>query len=187
MKYKKKTKQEMKDLRRNMLIRLGIVVILTLIVFSSLMIFTDKLPEIEGPVENMTFRRHETFFYDYEVFMFHSDATATQVVPDMKRIPVGVVTDTWNLDFGSVPEGSSSTRTMDLANIGTTKAKVMFRAYGTIEPYVSFDKDNFILEPGEETSVKISFKPSMGDAGYYEGGIDRIVKVPRYGFLDILW
>ena len=78
---------------------------------------------------------------------------------------------------------------MELVNLGDKDAKVILRAYGNVSEYVGFSKNNFVLHPEDNVTVKINFHPDVSDdtIGNYTGEIDRIIKIPKYGFLYDIW
>jgi hypothetical protein len=137
----------------------------------------------------MEFKTYSSLLYNYEVTRYPSGIEVTDVEPGQERLGIGVVVDTWNLKFGSIPVGGSSSRYIELVNLGQRDAKVLFRAYGNISSYVGFSENNFILHPQDNVTVKIIFRPgdNPGTVGNYTGEIDKIVKMPKYDFLYMFW
>jgi len=179
-------KEQDKKMTLQLAFRAILLIISILVVVFLMFSLIEYVPMPREYVMNMTYKEYANVLYKYEIMMYPSRAEVTYVGPEQERIGVGVVTDPWNLNFGSVPMGGSYSRYVDLTNIGEKDAKVIFRVYGNITPFVGFSKDNFILHPKESISVKITFK-SSDEVGNYTGRIDRIVKIPKYDFLYSFW
>ena len=140
-------------------------------------------------VKNITIDTYSNFFYSYEVMRYPTDAEVTDLEEGQERIGVGVVTDPWNLRFGSIPLGSGSSRYLELMNVGEGDAQIIFRAHGNISRYVGFSKNKFVLSPRDNITIKVTFHPTLvsGAFGNFTGEIERIVKIPRYDLLYIFW
>jgi hypothetical protein len=149
----------------------------------------NYIPRPTDFVTDMQFNAYSNLFYTYEVVRYPTDVEVTANEPDQDRLGVGVVVDSWNLKFGSIPVGGSSTRFMELANLGQEDAKVILRAYGNVSRYVGFSRNNFILYPKDNVTIRIIFHPDpdADTTGNYTGEIDRIIKIPKYGFLYHIW
>lgn len=175
--------------RRPLLISIILIIAL---VGSVVVLFNYMLNYTPAPKEfpaNITFETYSNFFYNFEVMRCHSEAEVTHVEPEQERIGIGVVTDPWNLKFGSMPLGSGSSRYVELANLGERDAKIIFRSYGNISRYVGFSENNFIMHPKDNVTIKVTFHPSVesGAIGNFSGEIDRIVQIPKYDFLYMFW
>jgi len=157
------------------------------LVFFILLLAGSITPYYKDSITNMTFKTYTNILYDYEIVIYPSNAEVSYVEPGQEKLGIGVVTDLWNLNFGSIPPNSSYTRYIDLTNIGEKDAKVVFKVYGNITPFVGFDYKNFILGSKENATVKIIFNSISAEVGNYTGRIDRIVKIPKYNFLYALW
>ncbi len=172
----------------NMIISKFTTIVVLIISIGVLLFFTiyllNYIPHPNEFVTNITFEKYSNILYEYEIMKYPSKVEVTQVGAN-KRLGIGFVVDTWNLNFGSVPAGGSSTRFMDLSNIGEREAKIIFRAYGNITPFVGFSKNNFILYPKDNITIKITFSSQSDTKGNYTGEIDRIIKMPKYNFLYI--
>ena len=64
--------------------------------------------------------------YRYEVTRFPTNGSVTQIEKDSEKLGIGVVVDDWNLNFGYVPAGGSSSRFLDMTNFGQKSAKITF-------------------------------------------------------------
>ncbi len=164
-----------------------LVITLSIVILFLLDFTLNYIPHPKGFVENMTFETYSNILYDYEIVKYPSGAEVHPVEADQERIGVGVITDDWNLKFGSMPIGGTSSRYIDLVNLGEKKVKVVFRSYGNITPFVDFSKNNFVLDPKDNATIKVSFNSRSGGSGNYTGDIYRIVKIPKYNFIYIFW
>jgi hypothetical protein len=79
------------------------------------------------------------------------------------------------------------TRFINLANFKEKDAKISFKVYGNISPFVKFNKNDFILHPNENLTVEVSFHAEGVKIGNYSGEIDVVVQRPKYDFLYALW
>jgi hypothetical protein len=127
-------------------------------------------------------------FFNYEMTEYPSSAEVSSAVPVNNTVTIGVVVDPWNLNFGIIPQGNNyGTRFVDLGNMKENDAKVSFKIYGTIAPFVTFSKNNFMLHSKENTTVQLNFNASTAQIGNYTGQIDVVVQRPKYDFVYSFW
>ena len=88
----------------------------------------NYIPRPTEFVTDMQLDAYSNLFYTYEVVRYPTGVEVTPNQPDQERLGIGIVVDSWNLKFGSIPVGSSSARFMELVNLGDKDAKVILRA-----------------------------------------------------------
>lgn len=166
-------------------IKLALLVLLLLALF----FFTTNLPyQPKGFVRNRTFEKHSDLFFDYEITRYPSAAQVSPFQPNQEKLTLGVVVDPWNLNFGIIPKGNNfATRFIDLVNLREKDARIFFKVYGNISPFINFTKNNFILKPNESITVEVNFFAEKAEIGNYSGEIDVIVQRPKYDFLYSFW
>jgi hypothetical protein len=93
------------------------------------------------------------------------------IEPDNRSL--GIATEE-RLNFGRVPAGSTVKKTIVLNNYDTP-VKVRISSEGNITPYVSVDKNDFVLSGSEE--IIVSFKPV--EAGSFGGDLNVAIVKPN--------
>jgi hypothetical protein len=138
----------------------------------------------EGFVQDQEVMSGSNFFYKYDVVRYPSDL---EIVG--KEAPVlGFVTDPWNLKFGILTQGMSETRFVSVKNPGDKKVRVDMIKRGGIAEFVSFDREEFELMPGENVTIEVHVSvPIDAEIGKYTGEIDVVLKKPNFDFLDFIW
>jgi len=92
-----------------------------------------------------------------------------------------------DLKFGQIPIGGGGKRFINVANDDKARAKVEFKSFGNISPYIYFEPKNFILETGEREDVTVELKAKPGmEAGYYSGGVTLIRFSAKIDYMDFL-
>ena len=134
-------------------------------------------------VTNRTVLTYSDTLYNYEVIEYPTAGGVSSVPVNQEKMTIGMVVDPWNLNFGIVPSGNNyGTRFIDLQNVKAEDAKVGFRVYGNIAPYVNFTMNDFILHGNENVTVQAHFYAASASVGNYTGQIDVIVQRPKYPF-----
>ena len=155
-----------------------------LIVFFFIIAFAYMIRQPPEPRSFVTTKQFETarnLLFSYEITRYPTGVIT--VPPDKDTMKIGVIADPWNLYFGRIPRGegvSASHRFVSLKN-ENEGAMIQLSAYGNITPYISFSKNDFILEKGENATVDIQFR--LDDTtvlGNYSGEIDVIVSRPVF-------
>ncbi|UCD07201.1 MAG: hypothetical protein JSW41_05245 [Candidatus Aenigmatarchaeota archaeon] len=78
-----------------------------------------------------------------------------------------------HLNFGLIPVGGGGKRFLNIENQESRTINIKLNAYGNISEFVSFNMNNFILQPGENVEVEVSFDTDdMTEEGEYSGEID---------------
>jgi len=135
-----------------------------------------------------SFVTYSDLLFNYEITRYPSGAEISVIKPSQERFTVGVVVDPWNLKFGIIPAGNNfGTRFIDLSNLKEKEVKVSFKVYGNITPFVKFDKNDFMLQPKENITVKVNFYATSAEVGNYSGEIDVIIQRPQYDFIYNFW
>jgi len=162
--------------------------LIALIIALLLLLLLLGKPQPTEFVTNKTFTTYSDLFFNYEISKYPSRVEIAKAEPAKEKITIGLTVDPWNLDFGIIPEGKNfGTRFINLANLKEKDAKISFKVYGNISPFVKFNKNNFILHPNENLTVEVSFHAEGAKIGNYSGEIDVIVQRPKYDFLYVFW
>lgn len=163
--------------------------ILILLIFAVVIVLILNLSGPSGPAEfvkNRTVETYSNLLFNYEIIRYPSSAEITPAGSLNGSIILGFVTDSWNINFGSVPaNGSYVTRSIKLSNIQDKDASVMLRSYGNVSSLIDFGNNDFFLKPAENVSVDIFMNSKNFPVGNYSGEIDVIIKKPIYNFLPI--
>lgn len=163
------------------------VALISIIIFVLLFLFTQPF-QPKSFVSNKTFEKHSDFFFTYEIVRYPSSAEVLSIQPYQEKLTLGVVVDPWNLNFGKIPFGNNfATRFIELDNLKEKDAKIFFKVYGNISPFVNFTKNNFILKPNESVTIEVKFFAEKAEIGNYTGEIDVTIKRPKYDFIYIFW
>lgn len=161
---------------------LGLAIAVLLLIF--LISYQPKPKEF---VTNRTFETYSDLFFNYEITKYPSSGEVSTVQPTQERLTLGVTIDPWNLNFGVIPAGNNfGTRFINLVN-KKENAKISFKVYGNISPFVNFSKNDFILHSKENVTVEVNFYTASAKVGNYSGEIDVIVQRPKYDFLYSFW
>jgi hypothetical protein len=170
----------MKEVKKRLIVVIAALILL-------LLLFEYK-PQPTEFVTNKTFVTYSDLFFNYEISKYPSRVEIAKAEPAKEKITIGLTVDPWNLDFGIIPEGKNfGTRFINLANLKEKDAKINFKVYGNISPFVKFSKNNFILHPNENLTVEVSFHAEGAKIGNYFGEIDVVVQRPKYDFLYAFW
>ena len=94
------------------------------------------------------------------------------------RISVGIASQTYELNFGRIPENLTVRKFIDIANNEEVPVKICILKRGSIGPMLRIREDEFVLEEKGEREVELLFNGS--EVGSYQGEIDVVVRKPRY-------
>jgi len=178
-----------KGVKRARLPKKLILLFLALIFGLLVRALNPPLPEFQDKIANRTFARASDLFYNFEVTRYPSSAEITEFKPS--ETTVGIDADTSKLNFGIIPQGGSfSRRTINLTSLGKD-ARISVRAYGEIQPYVSFSQNDFIIRKDKKAVVEAVFDTKknnkFAEIANYTGEIDITVQTPKFDFLYALW
>lgn len=96
---------------------------------------------------------------------------------------LGFAIDADQLNFGTLPLTSGSTKTLNVRNDGSVPAKLAIDATGNITPFVSFDRETY-LEPDAIKALDI--RAEARSLGNYTGTLTITVKRPVIGLFAFL-
>ena len=160
------------------------IIIFALLLIVFLIFITREPPEPKEFVNDKVILNYSNLFFNYKIIRY---PTSVEVLPLEKNINIGMVTDPWNLKFGSVPgNGSSIKRYISITNLKEKYNKIKLRTYGNITPIVNFTEKDFILNQNESAAIEVNLYTDSVEYGNYSGEIDVIIKIPNYDFLKIL-
>jgi hypothetical protein len=153
------------------------VIIIVLVMF--LFISTIEPPEPKDFVNDKTILNYTNIFFNYKIIRY---PTSAEIVPTSGgNVNIGMVTDPWNLKFGSLPGNKSFIkRYIGVTNLNEKYNKINLKVYGNITPLVNFSKNSFVLNENESTVVEVNLYSDSANLGNYSGEIDIIIKVPKY-------
>jgi len=89
--------------------------------------------------------------------LFIIDANLIKELPIDLKVGdiIGFDVNNEELTFGRVPQGSTSIRRITLTNDQNTEVKIILKVEGSVEPFISFQENNFILAPLETKKIEI--------------------------------
>lgn len=141
----------------------------------------EGVPAFDDIVTEQKFETYSDSVYYYEVTRYPANAEVSETL-DEEKLSIGVATDRDNLKFGTIPQGDNTgKRFIDLSNKNSEDVIVVVNAMGDIAPFVKFSKSDFVLAPGETTTVDAVFSAKDAAVGTYDGEIDVIVKKLKSG------
>jgi len=165
-----------------------VLLILTLIVTVSIF-YRELNYSIEKdiiPRENRTFERKEGIFFNKEITIYPSNVEIVEYLPNQSKLQIGVTIETWNINFGVLPEGVDGRRYLNLDNIEEGRYKILIKSAGNISSMINIDEDEFYLSPGEYRQVPVFLNTTGSKSGNYTGEIAVITIIPKYSFLERL-
>ncbi len=156
-----------------------LIIVLILLIFAFLELTSDT-----GLFTNSPIKGTEKLFYIFELERDYGTKVSIIESQNTSDIFLGMTAD--NLEFGIVPTGSISKRFINVANDDEIDYKILLIVTGNISPMVKFDKNDFVLQKGENAKVTISLDSSLAsEYGNYTGKVSVISKIPRFSFLNI--
>ncbi len=162
-----------------------IIIILIIMAIPIIVVSWKGSPEPKEFVSNQTFVKSSDPFFTYEITKYPSNVEI--IAADYEdSLKIGFVTDKWNLNFGIIPVGGRGARHFKVSNFEEDEVKVNLKVYGPVKEMVSFNKDSFILLPGDTTTIDIFINTTeKTPTGNYTGEIDVIIKKMNFGFLRL--
>ncbi|OYT25919.1 MAG: hypothetical protein B6U97_04740 [Candidatus Altiarchaeales archaeon ex4484_96] len=145
---------------------------------------SDKVSEPYTYVTKQKRTLSESTFYSNEVVRFPSSANVTKPNSSSGIIKVGIDPGTTALNFGRVFPDMPVRKYLELKNSEKQSVKVCVRKYGSIAPYLNTSTDSFILEPGQQRSVMVSFTGK--ELGSFSGEVDVYIRKLKYPQLTFL-
>jgi hypothetical protein len=142
---------------------------------------TYKLPD--DFVDNQSVDHSSGSFLIDDVVRYPAKANVTALNLSDRNIKVGVAAQTYELNFGNVPQNITVRKFINLGNGEKGPVRICVKARGNIGPHVYFNPgDNIILSGGEQKDLEVAFNSTRTDL--YSGEIDLIVRKPKYGALE---
>ena len=100
-----------------------------------------------------------------------------KVVEEGGKIGVNPMTE--RLDYGDLPKGNASTRFVTIENSGKMGIYVAIVKYGGIAELIKINRNNFVLNPGEEEKLELLLEmPISANKEEYKGKV-LIFKLPK--------
>jgi len=158
----------------------SLVIILILLFFALIKLTFNTSFITNIPIENT-----DKIFYVFE--LENKYVTKVNIIEQQNTSEtfLGMTAD--NLEFGVIPLGSISKRFLNLANDDEIDYKILFIVNGNISPMIKFDKNDFILQKGKDTTITVSLDSSLAlNSGNYTGEVSVVSKRPRLLFLNNL-
>ena len=160
----------------------SIVILAILVILSS---FPEKPRTTAKFVTNRTIEVSEDWLFIRETTIYPSNVTIiTQETSS--NIPIGIVEDAWNINFGILPVGVNGKRFINVANYNQPMSKTRLVCHGSICPMITFDKNDFKLHKGDEVKISVHLNTSLSSAGDYSGEIHILSEIPKTSFISFL-
>ncbi len=154
-----------------MKIKLIVLVLVLVIIAVVVLNYYDVMPK--EIVTASIVERSEGLFLRFEKVRYPSYAIVSNSDSDV----VGFDISNDSINFGLAPAGGGGSRFLNIGNSESGVVKIKLSAYGNISQFITFKSNNFILEPGQNTQVEVSFNTeATTQEGDYVGEID-ITKV----------
>ncbi len=105
-----------------------------------------------------------SYYKVYDMNILNADVTVKETKV------VGFNTDTDAVHFGIIPPSGSGARNISLTNIWDKKVLISITSHGEIKNWVNPKRNNFILNPDENTEVQLTIKiPENASMDNYTG------------------
>ncbi len=165
----------------------------TLLVVFVLMIFIvgtlgficlEETPEPENFVKNKSLEHDEGIFFVKDIVRYPAKGNVTPLMRENRSIRLGIAAETYELNFGSIPQNLTVRKLINLRNNEDVPVKVCVLCYGGIKPLITVDKNNLILKKDEAKEIEIRFNAT--NIGSYTGEVDVVIKKPKYDPLAYL-
>jgi len=163
-----------------------LIIAIVLLAILSLLFLLPKKPKTTASfITNRTFERSEDMLFIREIVKYPTNITI--ISPENpSKIPVGIVGDPWNLNFGVFPIGINGKRFVNVANYNEPISKIKLVCYGDICSMITFDKNDFILHKGDEAKITVHLNTSLSSPGSYSGEIHILSEIPKTSFISVL-
>ena len=178
------------EVDKNAILTFVTILVLEIVVYLILMVAliaygvsneTYKLPD--DYVDNESVDHYSGFFMMNDLVRYPAKANVTTLNLSDRNIKVGVAAQTYELNFGNVPQNITIRKFINLRNGEKGPVRICAKARGSIAPHVYFHPgDDMILSGGEQKDIEIAFNSSRTDL--YGGEIDLVVRKPKYGILE---
>ncbi len=150
-----------------MQIKMAVLVIVIILIALIALNYYNLAPK--GIITASVVEKSEGLVLRYERVRYPTRATVESPESDV----VGFDISDEHLNFGEVPAGGGGSRSLNIRNSENRAIKIKLEAYGNISSFISFDMNNFILQPGQEVKVEVSFDTEeTTEKGEYTGEID---------------
>lgn len=138
-----------------------------------------------GLITGFFIERVEKLFYVFELEKNYDTKVSIIEQQNISELFLGMTAD--NLEFGVMPQGSVSSRFLNMTNDDEMDYKILFIVTGNITPMVKFNKNDFVLHKDENTTITVFLDSSFAsNPGNYTGEISIVSKKPRFSFLNNL-
>ncbi len=142
------------------------------------LIIKDNVPEPDSLARKYSRKLTNTTFFSRDIVRFPSSANVTPANRSDKVLKVGVDPSTGSLNFGRMYVDMPIRKFIDVGNHEDIDVKICVMKYGQIAKYINASRDSFVIKPGEQRKIQISFVSD--EIGYFEGEVDIVIKKPRY-------
>ncbi len=157
------------------------VVVFFLIVGIILAALTAR-PETQYFVDERSVDSYSNMLFTYSTIRYPTQVEVVDIPRDTLNFTLGVNVDTDMLDFSAIMMGGSVKRQINLSTRDGKPSKIMVKAYGSIAPFLSFDKNNFLLHGQDH--VFITLDTQAYPTGNYSGEVDVIVQRSNSGIMQ---
>ena len=135
----------------------------------------------EKIVDSRNFQKYPGILFEYEVTRYPVVASVTDITENHTGVPNIV-------NFGLVANSEDYvSKYISLENMGPDPAKMSMIARGEVGGFITFSRNNFVLQPGERTSVEMHLRPRGMPHGTHTGDIEVVVKRAKHPFLMSIW
>lgn len=145
------------------------------IYFGSGMYPTEKIAESEG------FQKYPGILFEYEVTRYPVIGS----VVDVTKAYDGPG-DAMNFGVAAADE-DYIVKYVSLENLRDEPAKMSLIARGEIGKFITFNRNNFVLQSGERATVEVYFRPRGLAPGTHMGDLEVVVKRAKHPYLMGIW
>ncbi len=168
--------------KKNLLFAAGIILLLGLVMVSIFLgVYTETCQIPENFVEEESLEHSEGFFIMNDIIRYPTKVNVTSLNLSDRLITVGVAAQTYELNFGNVPQNITVRKFINLRNNEDIPVRICILKRGDVSPFIHISQDNLILQSNETGEIEIKFNST--EVRTYSGEIDITVRKPKYPLL----
>jgi len=153
-----------------------LIVLVAILTVLSISMESYTLPE--GFADNESVEQSNGFFIKNQIIRYPAKANVSILNISDKNIKIGVAPQTYELNFGNVPQNITVRKFIQFANNENVPVKVCFVARGSISPLVkSTEGREMILQSQQQREIEITFNST--EVGLYNGEMDIVIRKPE--------
>jgi len=170
------------DKRILLILECALLFIVLVVALVAVGVSSEKYKVPEDFVDRASEDQSSGFFMDNKIVRYPTSANVSLLNLSDKNIKIGVAPQTYEINFGNVPQNITVRKFIKLNNTYNADAKVCFIARGSIGPLIKTPEGKeLVLLAHQDREVEIDFNST--EMGLYSGEMDIVIRKPRYDFV----